>query len=308
MRIFMEKFRDRQNSGKITFCAKESAGGVEGWSFVGANRRDEGTGDPAVSEVPVASKFKSVRRVFRIMDLVSLRGEELTAKELARELGTNLSSCYYLLNILTDEGYIQKIAGGGYSIGPTIPLLNKGSRSDFDTRIEPVVKELAQRAQRHAYAAVLSDGEAVVTQAKAPEKRSCVGVVEGFHGASHALALGKVLLAGAGAEFVQEYIDDNELEAFTPRTIVRPNQLHAHLNKVLMVGVATDFEEFAQNLCCFAAPVKGRSGKVEGAIGLSTTTRRVQGEAQQLIELVQWASTEATALLADAAYEGRSSA
>ena len=276
--------------------------------FMGANRRDEGTGDPAVSEVPVASKFKSVRRVFRIMDLVSLRGEELTAKELARELGTNLSSCYYLLNILTDEGYIQKIAGGGYRIGPTIPLLNEGSRSDFDARIEPVVKELAQRAQRHAYAAVLSDGEAVVTQAKAPEKRSCVGVVEGFHGASHALALGKVLLAGAGAEFVQEYIDDNGLEAFTPRTIVRPNQLHAHLNKVLMVGVATDFEEFAQNLCCFAAPVKGRSGKVEGAIGLSTTTRRVHGEAQQLIELVQWASTEATALLADAAYEGRSSA
>jgi IclR family transcriptional regulator, acetate operon repressor len=135
-----------------------------------------------------------------------------------------------------------------------------------------------------------------------------VGVVEGFHGASHALALGKVLLAGAGAEYVQEYIDDNGLEAFTPRTIVRPNQLHAHLNKVLMVGVATDFEEFAENLCCFAAPVKGRGGKVEGAIGLSTTTRRVNSEAQQLIELVQWASSEATALLVDPAYEGRSSA
>ena len=43
---------------------------------------------------------------------------------------------------------------------------------------------------------------------------------------------------------------------------------------------------------------------MEGAIGLSTTTRRVHGEAQQLIELVQWASAEATALLADAAYEG----
>jgi IclR family transcriptional regulator, acetate operon repressor len=132
--------------------------------------------------------------------------------------------------------------------------------------------------------------------------------VEGFHGASHALALGKVLLAGAGAEYVQEYIDDHGLEAFTPRTIVRPNQRHAHLNQVLMVGVATDFEEFAQNLCCFAAPVTGRSGKVEGAIGLSTTTRRVHSEGQQLMELVQWAATEATALLEDPAYEGRSSA
>src|SRR5919107_3128872 len=161
-----------------------------------ANHRVGGTGDRALNEAPAASKFKSVRRVFRIMDLVSQRGENLTAKELTMEVGTNLFSCYYLLNILVDEGYIRKVAGGGYTIGPTIPLLNKGSRSDFDARIEPVVKELAQRAQRHAYAAVLWDGEAVVTQAKAPEKRSCVGVVGGVHGASHALALGKGLLAG----------------------------------------------------------------------------------------------------------------
>jgi DNA-binding IclR family transcriptional regulator len=272
------------------------------------NHRVGGTGDPALSEAPAASKFKSVRRVFRIMDLVSQRGENLTAKELTRELGTNLSSCYYLLNILVDEGYIRKVAGGGYTIGPTIPLLNKGTRSDFDVRIEPVVKELAQRAQTQAYAAVLSDGESVVTQAKAPKKRSYVGVVEGFHGASHALALGKVLLAGAGAEFVQEYIDDQGLEAFTPRTIVRPTQLHAHLNKVLMVGLATDFEEFAQNLCCFAAPVKCRSGNVEGAIGLSATTRRIHSEGQQLIELVQWAAAEASALLEAPTYGGRSSA
>ena len=47
---------------------------------------------------------------------------------------------------------------------------------------------------------------------------------------------------------------------------------------------------------------------MEGAIGLSTTTRRVHGEGQQLIELVQWAAAEATALLVDPAYEGRSSA
>ena len=182
----------------MDFAFRGIAGGVEEWFLMRANRRVEGTGDLAVSEVPVvASKFKSVRRVFRIMDLVSQRGENLTAKELAWELDTNLSSCYYLLNILTDEGYIRKVAGG-YRIGPTIPLLNEGLRSDFDVRIEPVVEELARRAQRHAYAAVLSDGEAVVTQAKAPEKRSCVGVVEGFHGASHALALQRLDGAGHG--------------------------------------------------------------------------------------------------------------
>lgn len=272
-----------------------------------ASRADDGTSEPSAGKIPVGSKFKSVRRIFRIMDLVSRYGESLTAKEMARDMGISLSSCYYLLNILAEEDYIQKIPrNGGYRIGSAIATLNEASRSAFDTAIKPVVEELARRAERRAYAAVLSGGEVVVTQARAPERRSHVGVVEGFHGAAHALALGKVLLASAGSEYVQEYIDDHGLEAFTPRTIVQPTQLHAHLNKVRMVGVATDFEEFAQNLCCFAAPVKGRSGKVEGAVGLSTTTRRVHGEGQELIEMVQWAAAKASALLTGTANGRRS--
>lgn len=245
-------------------------------------------------------KFKSVRRIFRIMELVSERGENLTAKQLACEIGTNLSSCYYLLGILVDEGYIERVSqGGGYRIGPALPLLNEGRpRSDFDSRIEPAVEELARRTQRHAYAAVLWDGEVVVTQVKSPPRSPPVGVVKGFHGASHALALGKVLLASMGSEYVDGFIDDYGLEAFTPRTIVRPAELHAQLNKVRMVGVGADFEEFARNLCCVAAPIHNASGKVEGAIGLSTTPRRIREEGQRLISTVQWAAGEASALLA----------
>ena len=250
------------------------------------------------------AKFKSVRRVFRIMDLVGRRGEGLTAKELAREIGTNLSSCYYLLNMLLEEGYIEKVPRRGrYRIGPTIALLNEASRSDFDHAIEPVVEELARRAQRPAYVGVLSGGQVEVTQRRDPAKRSPVGVGEGFRGPSHALALGKVLLAGMGSEYVEEYVSDHGLEAFSPRTIVRPAQLHAHLNKVRMVGVAMDLEEFTYNLCCVAAPVKDQAGKVEGAIGISTTTRHVNSAGQQLVDVVQWAAGEASALLRETAYE-----
>jgi IclR family transcriptional regulator, acetate operon repressor len=265
---------------------------------VSPDHSGEGLGNSPLNEAQGDLKFKSVRRVFRIMDLVSRQGRELTAREIAREIGTNLSSCYYLLNILLEEGYIEKVPfRGGYRIGPTISVLNEACRSDFDFRIEPVVEELALRAQRHAYAAVLSGGEVTVTQVKAPPKSPPVGVVAGFHGASHALALGKVLLASMGSEYVRGYIDSQGLEAFTPRTIDQPAHLHAHLNKVRMVGVATDFEEFAQNLCCVAAPVRSKNGKVEGAIGLSTTARRIRSEEQQLIELVHWAGGEASAVL-----------
>src|SRR5215210_1841752 len=141
---------------------------------------NEGSGEragvPSVEQAAGGPKFKSVRRVLRIMDLVSRRGERLTAKELAREVGTNLSSCYYLLNVLVEEGYIEKIPRcGGYRIGPAISMLSEASKSNFDSRIEPVVDELAQRAQRHAYAAVLSGGEVEVTQVKVPPKSPPMG-------------------------------------------------------------------------------------------------------------------------------------
>ncbi len=268
---------------------------------------DKDSGEWSSSEARGDLKFKSVRRALKIMDLVSRRGEELNAKELAREMGTNLSSCYCLLNVLTEEGYIERVPrNGGYRIGPAVSLLNEGLRSDFDSRVEPVVEELARQAQRQTCVAVLSGGELEVIRVKVPPKSPPVGVVEGFQGATHALAIGKVLLAGMGAEYVEGYISDHGLEAFTPRTIVRPAELHAHLNRVRMVGVALDFEEFAQNLCCVAAPVKSQSGNVAGAIGLFTTTRRIRSEGQHLIERVQRAAGEASALIKEVVQEGRS--
>ncbi len=260
---------------------------------------EKANGAAPVREVETGPKFRSVRRVFKIIDLVSRRGEDLTAKQLAREIETSLSNCYYLLHILVEEGYIDRVPkNGGYRLGPAVATLKHNARSSLDATIEPVVAELARRSCRNVYTAVLSDGEATVTQVTAPPNGPPVGVTPGFQGATHALALGKVLLAGQGSAYVDDYVDDHGLEAFTPRTITQPALLHGQLNKARMVGLATDFEEFALNLCCIAAPIQDEHGKVEGAIGLSTTPQRIREEGQRhLIELVQWAGREASALI-----------
>ncbi len=248
----------------------------------------------------VQSKFKSVRRIFRLIELVRERGERLTAKQIAREIEVNLSSCYRLINILIDEGYIEKVPRcGGYKLGPTIPLLYESCpQNDLASRVEPVIEELAQRSKTHAYLGLLSpEGLVTVTEVKSPPNSPPVRVVKGFQGASHALALGKVLLASSGAEGIREYIGSYGLEAFTPRTITHPVTMEAHLSKVRNLGVATDLEEFAENLCCVSAQIKSKDGKVVGAIGLSTTVQRAQNELPMLVELTQWAAEEASALL-----------
>ncbi len=253
-------------------------------------------------------KFKSARRIFRIMDLVRHQGEGLSAKKIAREIGVNLSSCYQLINILIDEGYVEKIPRcGGYRLGPAIPWLFEGysgnfegySRNDIVSSVEPIMEELARRSNTHAYLGLLSDGALTVAEVKSPPKSSSVGVAKGLHGASHALALGKALLAGAGSEGAKEYIDRYRLEAFTLRTITDPVMLETHLSKVRILGIATDFQEFAENFCCVSAQIKDDSGKVQGAIGLSTTAQRAKTEFPALVELAKWAAEEASALLSE---------
>jgi len=245
-----------------------------------------------------SSKFNTARRAFTILDLVSRR-EGLTAKALARELGVSLSTCYCLINILSEEGYVEKMGPRkGYRLGPTVPLLHARAHSmDVDARVEPVVGELAARSSRHAYFGLLSNGDVTVSRVESPPKKPPVGLVQATCGASHALAVGKILIAGTGPVGVEEYADRHGLETFTPRTITDLGQLQAHLAGIRRRGFATDVEEFSENLCCVAAPISDENGKVEGAIGISTTARHFDRESGALIELVSNAAREASGLL-----------
>lgn len=242
------------------------------------------------------AKFGGVRRALRILDLVG-RQEGLTAKSLARELGISLSGCYCLIKILIEEGYLERVSPrGGYALGAAVTALHeRRCGGGLSHAVEPAVEELARRSGRHAYLGTLTDGEVAVSLVKSPSERPPEDVVQGFHGASHALAIGKVLIAGSGG--AERYVECFGLEPFTPRTIVRPERFCGHIREVRERGVATDVEEFEENLCCVAAPILGGDGAVEGAVGVSTTGRRFGEEAEFLVGMVRRAATEAAAML-----------
>jgi acetyl-CoA synthetase len=260
----------------------------------------EAPSDPFVSERNHAA-YASTRRVFRIIDRVSRDGEHLTVKALAADLGISVSTCYHLLSLLIEEGYLVKLPHhAGYGLGPTIPVLNERQRrSGVGAAVEPTLRELARRAGCSAYFAVLGDHDDVlVTHVQSPPDSSPVGVPAGFLGPSHALALGKVLIAAEGIGAINRYIDGHRLDAYTRRTITEPSKLEAHLKAVRTRGFATDFEEFAKNLYSVAVPVGTASGEVSGAIGLATLGGAQVSEIKRLIRLAQGAARELSAAAA----------
>ncbi len=255
-----------------------------------------GDGDASLGELSGHPSYTSTRRVFRIIDRVSRAGERLTVKALAHDLGISLSTCYHLIGILIDEGYVEKLPhNAGYRLGPTISVLSERSRrSGTAAVIEPVIHDLARLASRPAYYAVLSETDDVlVTHVYTPPDSPPVGVPQGFRGPSHALALGKVLIARGGIGAINRYIEEHELQAFTRRTITDPTILEAHLKEIRTRGYATDFEEFAENLYCVAVPV----GDHTGAVGLATTAATQAEELKRLIRLARRAADQISSAL-----------
>jgi acetyl-CoA synthetase len=231
---------------------------------------------------------------------VSQSGERLTVKALASDLGISVSTCYHLIGILIDEGYVEKLQHhAGYTLGPTVSVLFERSRKSSSTVvIEPVLHDLARIADRTAYFAVRSDADdVVVTHVHSPADCPPVGVPQGFTGPSHALALGKVLIAAGGSAMINRYIEQHELRAYTPRTITDPAKLEAHLKEVKTRGYATDFEEFAKNLYCVAVPVNDATGQVSGAIGLATTPATSADDVKRLIRLARRAAQQVSTKL-----------
>jgi DNA-binding IclR family transcriptional regulator len=250
--------------------------------------------------LPAHPAYFSTRRVFRIIDRVSRDGEQLTVKGLAHDLKISVSTCYHLIGILIDEGYVEKLPHrAGYRLGPTIGVLFERSRqTGASAVIEPVLHDLARIAGRSAYFAVLTeDDEVLVTHAYTPPDCPPVGVPQGFCGPSHALALGKVLIAAGGSAGINRYLQQHELRTFTPRTIVDPARLEAHLKEARARGYATDLEEFANNLYCVAVPVADADGATFGAIGLASDARTSAEELKRLIRLARRSALQISAAM-----------
>ena len=243
-------------------------------------------------------KFNTARRIIKVLDLVS-HHEGITAKVLARKLGVSLSTCYCLIGILVEEGLVEKIAQRqGYRLGPMVCALHARARTaDIDARIEPAVEDLAARSGRHAYLGLLVDGDAALTRIESPRKKPPVAVIDAASDASHALAIGKILIAASGRAGLEGYVEDFGLKAFTRRTITHPVRLETHLSESMRRGFATDLEEFTEDLCCVAAPIFEENDRVCGALGLSTTARHFYKDSEALINLVSKYAREASTLL-----------
>jgi DNA-binding IclR family transcriptional regulator len=247
---------------------------------------------------------ESADRVLRILESFSPRESDVGLAAVAERVDLPKSSAHRLLATLIAHGFVDRDpATRRYRLG--IRLFELGSAAIHERGLhsvaQPLLEELSRTTGETSHLAVLSGIEAVyIYKVDGPSDISMSSRVGG-RALSHATSIGKVLIAWAPSEVIDE-VRKRPMISCTPNTISSVTLFDAELVRVRARGYALDLEEYAEGLRCIAAPVRDQTGRVTSALGIAGPRSRLEG--QRLDHLIPMVVEAAQALSQNLGYVG----
>lgn len=224
----------------------------------------EGTGDGARSQTLI----QSLQRGLRLVEVVVDRGPR-TARDLSDAIGIGLPTTYHLLRTLVHEGYLVRMPGGLYALGPQ---LHSAAEREKDASVVRVLREgLSELRDATAATAVVAefDGEStVLTHIANSRKGPRPDLWVGMDLPLHATAVGKAVLEQLDASTREDALTRVPLEPFTFRTTVDPGRLWREVDAG---AVRTADDEYLYGVSCLAVPLRAgfSIGAEAAAIGVA---------------------------------------
>lgn len=252
----------------------------------------ESVGALARPHVAASSRsLSTARSVLRVLTLLVQRPDGVRADEVAHELGKSVSTAYYLLTSLCEEGFAVHARQGVYRPARGLEQLTAGAERltpdhPVHEGLAATVDDLFLLTRKRSYLGIVHSGKIEIVAFRGRQGVPRMpGLGSEIRDSAHALAMGKVVLSLLAPEAVALYVARG-LKAFTPRTITTPEALTAELDRARADGFAVDREEFDENFCCVAAPILDEQGRFVAALGLSTSVHIFDQERDQLASTV----------------------
>ena len=248
-------------------------------------------------EAPLESG-SSVRAVERALEMIEVFARSrwpLSITDLSKMLDLAPSTVHRLVQTLLSLGYIvQYTDSKRYGVGRGIANVARSMilKYEFTRYAQPHLEWLVEQTHETASLSALYGTSVIyLNQVESPNMvRVSNGI--GTQVPLHCTALGKVFLADLGPELVNGALEHAGLPGFTPRTITTRKALERDLERVRRQGYAVDDEEYATGARCVAVGLRGSSGAVVAAVGISGPSSRVTPERlATLAGLVQDATT-----------------
>jgi IclR family transcriptional regulator, acetate operon repressor len=219
----------------------------------------------------------TLRRGILALEAVARAKGEGTAKTIAPEIGVNIGTCYQLLRTLHERGYVSRLPGGRYGLGPRLRFLleHYETQSAPPTELMEGLSDLHQRLNETTYLAMWQNGEITLVASLEGTRALRVGTIDvGYTEGANARATCKAILAFVGEGEVRDYFRDSGLPAYTPHTITDIDRLIDELTVTRSRGYGIDREEVDLDVANVGAAVFGSDGRPVAAysIGLASAT------------------------------------
>jgi DNA-binding IclR family transcriptional regulator len=230
----------------------------------------QGTSVPAP-----AYPIGSVDKALRLLLLVSERPAGVRVNEASTELGVAPSTAHRLLQMIAHYGFaVQDPDTKAYRPGPA--LLTMGhSRERFLEQARPILRDLAKDTQETVHLSVLEQAFAVTLFTAEGPHMLRVGDRAGHALPAWTSAMGRSLLFDH---------DEAALRALIPAAMKGPGggpmaeELIQRLQSDKERGYAHHNGEVEPGVSVAAVPVRGASGGIEYAIGMTYPTSRIPQE------------------------------
>jgi DNA-binding IclR family transcriptional regulator len=215
----------------------------------------------------------------------------LSLQELCATTGLPKSTVHRLAEQLAALGWLERDPIG-YRVG--LRLFEVGSlaerRSRLRDRAAPHLNALFSATNLTVQLAIL-DGASIIYLERILAPGSHLPTRDGGRQPAYCTALGKAMLAYAGAPTIESVIADG-LPRRTPHTLVTAAALQAELGRIREEGVAFDRGEAYPGITCVAAPIRDVAGLALGAVS-------VTGPGPRLLRLTGMVSQAAAAISRD---------
>jgi DNA-binding IclR family transcriptional regulator len=244
--------------------------------------------------------IQSLQRAFAILEAVAASPEGINLADLAKQVGLHTSTAFHLVKTMAQLGYVSQVRDSKrYRVGSKLFTLAAGALEENEllALATPVLDRLTAETGESAHFAIRSGNQIVVIARTSGQGLLQLADRAGAPRPAHATALGKVLLSALEPAQIREFLGDEPLRKFTPKTIVEVDALVREIQDVRKTGIGYDDGEFDAEVRCVAVPVHDFTGRVAGAIGISGAVWRLslqslQAKSQQVREAARTLSSE----------------
>ena len=219
----------------------------------------------------------TVGKAIDVLEQVADFGRPVRFVEILERSGHPKTTLYRLLQTLARQGMLRyDEASQTYAPGLRLVRLAHAAwqQSSLAPIARPFLDDLSGSVGETIHLAQLDEGQVLYIDKRNAARPIDMFSAAGKVGPGYCTGVGKVMIAHLPEAEREAAISKQSFYRHTAATLTDAADLKRELTQVRTDGVAFDREEHEPGIICIAAPILARSGRVIGALSITTSTQR----------------------------------